>query len=192
MVFYNFIVNLDWSGCLHNINLTKSIIDLGDKWMKVIDKNINSDFLKMIIVEVLTKNFNIESILFENGVIDEKSQIFLIKRYKDKEKTIIEPLKFKAQETSYTINNLSKEEYNLVKKIFIKLGYDIVLKNRKEILSLIQNQIICEKIFIKNRNSLNKIAIFLKIIYYFKNYDFFIFNLTTFSFSLLTIIKLVG
>ena len=107
--------------------------------MKVIDKNINSDFLKMIIVEVLTKNFNIESILFENGVIDEKSQIFLIKRYKDKEKTIIEPLKFKAQETSYTINNLSKEEYNLVKKIFIKLGYDIVLKNRKEILSLIQN-----------------------------------------------------
>ena len=69
MVFYNFIVNLDWSSCLHNINLTKSIIDLGDKWMKVIDKNINSDFLKMIIVEVLTKNFNIESILFENGVI---------------------------------------------------------------------------------------------------------------------------
>ena len=33
MVFYNFIVNLDWSGCLYNINLTKSCKEYGEKNM---------------------------------------------------------------------------------------------------------------------------------------------------------------
>lgn len=107
--------------------------------MRIIDKNVNSDFLKMVVAEVLTKNFNIESIIFENGIIDEKSQMYLMKRYKGEEKIIIEPLKYKNQEISYNINNISKEEYELMKRIFIELGFDIVLKDREEILSLIQN-----------------------------------------------------
>lgn len=107
--------------------------------MKIINKNVNSDFLKMIVAEVLTKNFNIESIIFENDIIDEKSQIYLMKKYKGEEEMLIEPLKYKDQEISYSINNISKEEYDLMKRIFIELGFDIVFKDREEILSLLQN-----------------------------------------------------
>ena len=49
MVFYNFIVNLDWSGCLYNINLTKSKLKKGDKNKKkskfVVFINFNLKFI---------------------------------------------------------------------------------------------------------------------------------------------------